>query len=145
MRPVRPRLMRGAMSAYVWVYRRTGGRIGGIAPDRTPVLLLTVRGRTTGIPRTTPVGFFRHDGALLVVGAGGGSRTEPQWMRNLRAARTADVQILAENRHVTVRVAEGDERDRLWRDVVLARSPAFARTQARSGRTLPIAVLTPVG
>ena len=145
MNPVVRRLARGANAAAVALYRWSGGRIGGTAAGRIPVLLLTVAGRTSGLPRTTPVSYFAHDGAYLVVGSGGGSRAEPQWMRNLRAAPRAHVQVKAEQHDVAVRMAEGEERDRLWRDVVVQRAPAFARYETKSGRTMPIAVLTPAG
>lgn len=39
----------------------------------------------------------------------------------------------------------GEERDRVWREVVLARRPVFDRYVAKSGRTMPLALLTPVG
>ena len=108
------------------------------------MLLLTVAGRTSGLPRTTPVSYFEHDGGYLVVGSGGGSPAEPQWMRNLRAASRAHVQIRARHLDVDVRMAQGEERDTLWRDVVVRRAPAFAAYEPKSGRTMPIAVLTPV-
>ena len=145
MNPVVRRLARGANAAAVALYRWSGGRIGGTAAGRTPVLLLTVPGRTSGLPRTTPVSFFAHDGAYLVVGSGGGSSSEPQWMRNLRAAPSAHVQVRTEQHDVTVRLVQGEERDHLWRDVVVQRAPAFARYETKSGRTMPIAVLTPAG
>lgn len=145
MNPVVRRLARGANAAAVALYRWSGGRIGGTAAGRTPVLLLTAPGRTTGQPRTTPVSYFAHDGAFVVVGSGGGSRAEPQWMRNMRAASRAHVQVRTEQHDVLVRLAEGEERDRLWHDVVVQRAPAFAAYETKSGRTMPIAVLTPVG
>jgi deazaflavin-dependent oxidoreductase (nitroreductase family) len=144
MGPATRRLARAATATAVHLYRWSNGRIGGTAAGRTPVLLLTVAGRTTGRPRTTPVSYFEHDGAYLVVGSGGGSPAEPQWMRNLRAATTASVQVKAQQHDVGVHIAEGDERDRLWRDVVVARAPAFAAYETRSHRTIPVAVLTPV-
>jgi hypothetical protein len=41
-------------------------------------------------------------------------------------------------------VPAGDERDRLWRDVVVARTPSFARYERKAARTIPVAVLRPV-
>jgi hypothetical protein len=45
---------------------------------------------------------------------------------------------------VDVHVASGAERDGLWREVVLARAPSFATYEEKSGRVIPVAVLTPV-
>lgn len=144
MNAVTRRLARALIATAVRLYRWSGGRIGGTAAGRSPVLLLTVAGRTTGRPRTTPVSYFEHDGSLLVVGSAGGATTEPQWMRNLRTASSAHVQIKRAQHDVGVRIAEGEERDRLWRDVVMQRAPAFAAYEVKSGRSMPIAVLTPV-
>jgi deazaflavin-dependent oxidoreductase (nitroreductase family) len=144
MSAVTRRLARAAITLAVGLYRRSGGRIGGTARGGAPVLLLTVAGRTTGTPRTTPVSFFEQDGSYVVVGSGGGSAAEPQWMRNVRAASTAHVQIKRQQQDVAVRMAEGEERDRLWRDVVVARAPSFAAYEGKSGRTMPLAVLTPL-
>ena len=144
MNAVTRRLARALIATAVRLYRWSDGRIGGTAAGRSPVLLLTVAGRSTGRPHTTPVSYFAHDGGYLVVGSGGGAKAEPQWMRNLRATTAAHIQVKAAQHDVSVRVAEGDERDRLWRDVVITRAPSFAAYEARSGRTMPIAVLTPV-
>ncbi len=144
MNAVIRRLARGGNAAAVALYRWSGGRIGGTAAGRSPVLLLTVAGRVTGRPHTTPVSGFAHGGSYVLVGSGGGSTAEPQWMRNLRAASRAHIQVRTRQHDVTVRIAEGEERDRLWRDVVLTRAPMFAHYEPKSGRTMPIAVLTPV-
>ena len=49
-----------------------------------PMILLTVRGRTTGLPRTTPVDLFERDGRRWLVATHGGDNSN--WVRNLRAA-----------------------------------------------------------
>lgn len=126
------------------LYRLSGGRL-----HRTmrglPVLLLTLPGRSTGIPRTTPVVYLEHDGALLVVGSAGGSVVEPQWFRNLRAAGRIGVQIGRDEFQAQVAVLDDAERDRVWRDVVVARAPFFADYQAKAGeRVIPVARLTRV-
>lgn len=125
----------------VWLYRRSHGGLAG--PGRgTTVALLTVPGRRTGLPRTVALGLHEYGPGYLAVGTGGGSPREPDWFRNLRAAQHADVQI--RNRHVAVeaRVADGEERDRLWRDVVLVQAPWRAAYEQKSGRRIPVAVLT---
>ncbi|MDJ0378845.1 nitroreductase/quinone reductase family protein [Cryobacterium sp. PH31-L1] len=135
-------LRRTLMRMPVLLYRRSNGRIGGRIRG-VSVLLLTVAGRTTGVPHTVPVSYFEHDGAFLVVGSGGGSATEPQWFRNLRQAAEAEVQVGPRTLTVTVRVAADAERATLWRDVIVARAPFFAPYEHKAGRTVPIAVLRP--
>lgn len=52
-----------------------------------PTTLLTVRGRKTGTPRTTPVELLEHDGHYYVLGWFGDSN----WCRNLRAIGEASI------------------------------------------------------
>ncbi len=54
----------------------------GVGVPMGPLILLTVRGRTTGQPRTTPVALLEHDGHRWLVAIFG----EVNWTRNLREA-----------------------------------------------------------
>jgi deazaflavin-dependent oxidoreductase (nitroreductase family) len=54
-----------------------------------PNALLTVRGRTSGLPRTTPVALLVIDGRRWVVGTFG----DVHWVRNLRAAGEATLTV----------------------------------------------------
>jgi deazaflavin-dependent oxidoreductase (nitroreductase family) len=57
-------------------------RLLGAGMPFGPNVLLTVRGRTSGIDRTFPVAVIRHDGRRFVQSPFG----EVQWVRNLRAS-----------------------------------------------------------
>lgn len=140
-----PALQRAAGKANhlaVGLYRRSGGKIGGRAKG-VPILLITVRGGRTGRERTVPVVYFDLDGGYLVCGSAGGMAREPQWFRNLRRADHAVVQIGSETHPVAVRVPESDERDRIWREVVLERAPIFAKYESKAARVIPVALLAP--
>lgn len=50
-----------------------------------PMILLTVRGRKSGQPRTTPVVLVEQDGRRLLIGSFG----QVNWVRNLRVAGEA--------------------------------------------------------
>jgi len=135
--------MRAANAIAVSLYRRTNGRIGGSAKG-LPVLLLTVAGRRTGAPFTVPVAYFKYGGGYVVTGSAGGMKEDPQWIRNLRAAGTAQVQNGgADGCTVDAHVLDGAERDDLWQNVVLANAPFFAKYQEKSGRVIPVATLIP--
>ena len=51
--------------------------------------VLAVKGRTSGVWRTTPVNLLDHDGHRYLVSA----RGEGQWVRNLRAAGTGELRV----------------------------------------------------
>ena len=107
-----------------------------------PILLVTVAGRKTGTPSTTPVLYFRDGDAFVVTGSGGGS-VEPQWFRNLRKAATASIEVGSERMDVSVRIARDDEYRRLW-ERLLEVGPFFEGYRTKAGRDMPIAVLTPI-
>jgi deazaflavin-dependent oxidoreductase (nitroreductase family) len=54
-----------------------------------PDVLLTVRGRRTGLPRSTPVTICKHAGRRGVISPFG----ETQWVRNLRASGRATISV----------------------------------------------------
>jgi deazaflavin-dependent oxidoreductase (nitroreductase family) len=62
-----------------------------------PNVLLTVRGRVSGEPRTAPVAVIEIKGRRFVIGAYG----DVHWIRNLRAAGQGDLQIKGVTQHVT--------------------------------------------
>jgi deazaflavin-dependent oxidoreductase (nitroreductase family) len=144
MRTVQNTLMRYGSKLAVALYRRTGGRVGGKGRGGTPVLLLTVPGRKSGLPRTAAVGYFEHEEGWLVVGSAGGLPQDPQWFSNLRRVSTAEVEIGHERRRVAVRELKGEERDAAWRDIVVAQNPAYAPYEKKTSRTIPLAVLSPI-
>jgi len=70
-----------------------------------PNLVLTVRGRTTGQPRSTPVAVAEHDRRRWVVGTFG----EVHWVRNLRAAGEALIHVGGRELAATARELPRDE------------------------------------
>lgn len=62
-------------------------RLLGIGMPFGPNVLLTVRGRTSGRPRTFPVAILDHEGRRFVQSPWG----EVNWVRNLRATPEATV------------------------------------------------------
>jgi deazaflavin-dependent oxidoreductase (nitroreductase family) len=141
MNLVARKMMAAGNNAAAWVYRRSRGRLGGSAKG-LPVLLLTVSGRKTGKPRTVPVAFFEHGTSYLVAASAGGGKANPQWIHNLGAAGKGHISVYREEFDVDARIVDGHEREELWREVVLAEAPFFANYEEKSGRTIPIALLT---
>jgi len=85
--------------------------------------LVTIRGRTSGLPRTTPLAVIEQSGRRWVWGPWG----EVEWVLNLRAARRATVTV--RGRPVDVRATELEPAQRVafFRDVLgpLARKVPF--------------------
>lgn len=127
----------------VWMYRSFDGRLASGRKD-VHVLMLTTPGRRSGVARSACVRYLETDDGYLVWGTGSGSPRDPLWFENLRAASRTEVQIGARRLRARVRELTGDERDRAWRDVVLAQAPEVLKYATKAGRPIPVAVLTPV-
>lgn len=96
------------------LYRLSGGRIGGRV-GRAPVLLLTTRGRRSGQKRTAPVVYLADGENAVVIDTNAGNAKVPAWSLNLQANPEAEVERGRRRYPVRARVAEGEERARLWR------------------------------
>jgi deazaflavin-dependent oxidoreductase (nitroreductase family) len=125
------------------LYRALGGRLVD-RYGKARILLLTTTGRRTGRRRTVPLVYAAAGDALVLVASMGGEPRHPAWFHNLQAHPEAEVELRGrERRRVRARVAEGEERDRLWRQMVALCSPyeTYAR---RTARRIPVVVLEPV-
>ena len=126
------------------MYRGLNGRLSSGSKD-VHVLIITTPGRRTAVPRSACVRYLAIPGGFVVWGTGSGSPRDPDWFENLRTAQVADVQVKATRLHVRPRELVGQERDAMWNGVILAQAPAVAKYARRAGRTIPVAVLTPLG
>ena len=76
-----PRYLRHIVALDKAVHRVSRGRFGLLALAGLPQLMLTVPGRRSGIPRTTPLLCVPHEGALLVAGSNWGAPNLPAWVQ----------------------------------------------------------------
>ena len=127
----------------VWMYRALGGRMSS-GSKNVHVLMITTPGRRTGIPRSTCVRYLETSEGLVVWGTGSGSPQDPDWFQNLRHSPVAHVQVRKRKFMARHRELEGEERDAMWRDVILAAAPEVSRFAEKAGRTIPVAVLEQV-
>ncbi len=123
------------------LYRLTRGRLFGRL-DRAPVLLLTTRGRKSGARRTAPVVYLADGRRMIVIGSNAGNTCTPAWALNLEAHPEAEVEVGADRRPVTARVAEGEERDVLWRRMN-EQYAGFDDYRTRTTRDISVFVLEP--
>ena len=85
---------------------------------------LTVRGRQSGLPITTPLNPFEYQGAQYLVGGGG----ETHWVRNLRAAGKGQLRMGQKHQDFRSVEIQGAERDRIvtaYRDFMGRRSQSY--------------------
>jgi deazaflavin-dependent oxidoreductase (nitroreductase family) len=82
--------------------------------------LLTVLGRTSGVPRTTPLAIIEVGGRRWIWAPWG----EVQWVRNLRAAGRATIEVRRRTSEVTATELDPEQRVAFFRDTLgpLARS-----------------------
>jgi deazaflavin-dependent oxidoreductase (nitroreductase family) len=136
-------LMKAFVGIHVAVYRLSGGALGG-RMGKAPVALLTVRGRKSGKPMTTPLVCLKTDRGHAVIASFAGAPKHPAWYLNLKAAGAAELEI--GRRRISVRVEEpaigSDRYKAVWRDAV-AVYPEYDAYQARTSRAIPVVELIP--
>ena len=79
-----------------------------------PNALITIRGRKSGLPRTTPVALVEIGGRRWVIGTFG----ETNWVRNLRAAREATLTVGRRSEEVSASELDVQARTEFFRDVL---------------------------
>jgi proline iminopeptidase len=125
---------------HVRLYRHTDGATGHEWREGSTILLLTTKGRKTGLDRTVPL-IYDLDGANpVIVASKGGAPDHPGWFKNLVKTPQAEVQIRASHFPVRAREAEGEERGRLW-EQMNRMWPHYEEYQAKTERRIPIVVL----
>jgi len=106
--------------------------------------MITTPGRRTGVLHSTCVRYLETPDGLLVWGTASGAPRDPDWFRNLRKTKVADVQIGARTIKARPRELIADERDATWKNIVLAQAPEVEKYAQRAGRTIPVALLEPI-
>ncbi|HEY3943254.1 MAG TPA: nitroreductase family deazaflavin-dependent oxidoreductase [Acidimicrobiales bacterium] len=138
---VRDRLNRLLPAAHVRIYRASGGRVGG-SFGTANVLLLTTKGRKSGVPRTTPVNYLPDGDHLVLIASNGGQDHHPAWYLNLVADPTATIQRRGESSTVTARVATAAEKAELWPRIV-DWYKGYDAYQKKTSRDIPVVILSP--
>ena len=142
------RIIKTMATVNVWLYRSTGGRVGGRwrigAGFRSPVpiCLLEHRGRKTGRLRTTPLVYLEDGNRIVVVASQAGRPEHPMWYLNLLADPDVTVQVGNRRRAMRARVSDADERALLWPRLVDLYAD-YDSYQSWTDRVIPVVVLEP--
>ena len=95
-------------------YRETDGEVGHRWKEGSTILLLTTAGRKTGRETTTPLIYDLDGDTPVIVASKGGAPDHPGWFKNLAKNPEVGVRIKGHSFRARARVAEGEERERLW-------------------------------
>ncbi len=108
-----------------------------------PIVLLHVRGAKTGEQRTTPLLVTKQGDLLILVASKAGATRNPAWYHNVKANPDVEVTIEGRQRLMHARIAEGEERGRLWA-IACDNYSGYATYQRRAAdRVIPVVVLQP--
>lgn len=103
-----------------WVpyFNAIARRLLALGVPMGPDVLLTVRGRKSGLPRTTPVTLCEYGGRRGLISPFG----ETDWARNLRAAGQATISFRRKREEVTAVELAAPEAAAFIRDVLAPRA-----------------------
>jgi deazaflavin-dependent oxidoreductase (nitroreductase family) len=122
-------------------FRATGGKVGGRWEGK-PLLLLHSVGARSGQERINPVAYQRLENSYAVFASKGGAPTNPDWYYNILAHPDVVIEVGTETLPVRARVAQGEERERIW-EKQKRLNPNFAAYEQKTSRTIPVIVLEP--
>ena len=124
--------------AHHWDSSHVGG------PGVLPTLLLTTTGRKSSKPRPLPLIYGEAGKSYVVIASKGGMPEHPVWFRNLEANPNCDLMVGAKKVKARARVAEGEERERLWKQLVAIYPPYADYQKSATTRVIPVVVLDPI-
>jgi deazaflavin-dependent oxidoreductase (nitroreductase family) len=137
-------------SASAWVarqveeYEASGGtRANTLRDTGIPIVIVTMKGASSGKVRKIGLMRVEHDGEYALVASYGGSPKHPVWYHNIVAHPQVMIQDGPEPRDYVVREVEGAERQEWW-DRAAAVFPTYLEYAARADRVIPVLVATPL-
>ncbi|MFI0795018.1 nitroreductase family deazaflavin-dependent oxidoreductase [Micromonospora rubida] len=130
----------GWVAEHVRRYVATDGAEGDRYQDYD-ALLVTTRGRRSGILRRTALYYGRDGGdRIVLVASNGGAAAHPNWYLNLAADPEVEVQVGAERFRGRARTVSGEERSRLF-ELMTKVFPRYAGYQRDTDREIPVVVI----
>jgi deazaflavin-dependent oxidoreductase (nitroreductase family) len=125
-----------------WIYRLSGGRLGGRWMYGAPILLLTTVGRKSGEKRTAPLLYLEDGPRVILVGSQAGMSRDPLWVKNIDANPDVEIEIGARKRPMRARRGTSEEKAHYW-PALCKMYPDYADYQARTTRDIPVLILDP--
>ena len=134
-------MFRKILDVFVAIYRWSDGKVMGRMAGLN-ILLLTTTGRKTAKKRTTPLGYFEHDGNYVIIASNGGADTHPAWYLNLINNSKVEIEIKDKKITTIAKTAEPVLRKELWNKLV-SLSPQYGQYAVSTEREIPIILLHP--
>ena len=119
-------------------FRERGGKVAAF--EGRPLLLLHSKGARSGSEYVNPLVYLPVGDNFAVFGSKAGAPVNPGWYHNLRANPETIVEVGTETIPVRARVAEGEERDRIWEEQKRV-NPNFAAYEEKTTRPIPVVIL----
>ena len=107
-----------------------------------PTLLLTTRGRKSGLLRRTALIYGQDGATYLLVASNGGAATHPLWYLNLVTTPSLELQVGANTFTAVARTATPEEKVHLW-PLMTTIFPQYIRYQAKAKRDIPLVIVEP--
>ncbi|MCJ0873431.1 nitroreductase/quinone reductase family protein [Streptomyces sp. AP-93] len=134
-------------STHPWVadHIRRFEETGGVPRPGVSDLLLTTRGRRSGVLRRTALAYVPYGDSYVLTASNAGAGHHPAWYLNLSADPAVTLQVGAETFAALARPATPSEAERLW-PVVVAAMPSYAAyrdaASRTAGREVPLVLVT---
>ncbi len=121
----------------------SGTRANTLRETGIPVIIVTMRGRTSGKVRKIALMRVEHEGEYALVASYGGAPDNPVWYDNLIAHPEVMIQDGPRPHDYIVREVFGHERKVWWDRSVPVYAP-YAEYQVKTDRLIPVLVASPV-
>ena len=128
---------------HTFFYKLTGGKFGS-EMGKNKILLLTTKGRKSGLERTTPLVYMDQEGGYLIIASNGGQAKHPDWYINLKSDPQVRIQIKDQTFNFQAQVLNGETRTPIWERIV-AEAPQYGEYEKRTDRLIPVVWLRPTG
>ncbi|MGA7193802.1 MAG: nitroreductase/quinone reductase family protein [Anaerolineales bacterium] len=130
------------MGLQVFLYRLTGGKLGGNM-GKFKVLILTTKGRKSGKILSNPVGYFERDGKYIIVASNGGADKNPSWYYNIKGnPNDVTIQVNEKVMKVTPEIVLGERRKPVY-EWIASIAPNFGGYEKKTTREIPLVFLKP--
>ena len=120
-------------------FRTNGGTVGGQMAN-IPLLLVTMKGAKSGRTITLPLAYSKDGNRFVVIASFAGAPHNPSWYHNLVAHPDVTIELGSEKFSAKASVAQGAERDRLFKQQA-DQLPIFNEYQQKTTRRIPVIVI----